>query len=401
MGGVWSIAMSGNTFGHLFRVTTAGESHGPGNVVIVDGVPPGLGIDLPAIEHELARRRPGQSHLVSQRSEQDQVELLSGVLDGRATGAPLAMLIRNEDARSKDYLALANRYRPGHADFTVERKYGLRDPRGGGRASARETVARVAAGAIAKLLLARLGVRVQGWVSQVGPIVARELDPEHVTAEQVESNPVRCPDSDAASRMAALIEAVRADGDSIGGAAVTCAFGVPVGWGAPVFDRLDADLAKALMSLPAVKGVEVGAGFGVAAARGSEVNDTFVPYPARGPGAVTTLTNRHGGVLGGISSGLPIITRCAVKPPSSLPREQPTVDREGRPTTVATAGRHDPCVLPRFVPVAEAMVAIVLADHALRQAAVRGFDRVLAGGGDDARDDLGGELAGYEGTSAP
>lgn len=366
--------MSGNTFGHLFRVTSAGESHGPGNVVIIDGVPPGLEIDERAIERELDRRRPGQSKLVSQRAESDRAEILSGVFEGRATGTPLAILVRNEDARSKDYTRQKDVYRPGHADFTYDRKFGFRDHRGGGRSSARETVARVAAGAVAKLLLARLGVRVVGWVQQVGSVTAPACDPRQVTEQAVEQTPVRCPDPATAERMIALIEEVRREGDSIGGAALVCALGVPAGWGEPVFDRLDADLAKALMSLPAVKGIEIGAGFDVAQARGSQNNDIFVPAPdapdsERGPRAVTTLTNRHGGVLGGISSGLPIVARCAVKPTSSLPREQPTVDRAGKRATIATTGRHDPCVLPRFVPMAEAMVALVLADHALRQAA--------------------------------
>ena len=362
--------MGGSSFGEILRITTAGESHGPGNVVIVDGLPAGLPLEPEVISHDLARRRTGQSSLVSQRSEPDVPEILSGVFEGHTTGTPVAILIRNADARSKDYSDLARLYRPGHADFTYDAKYGRRDWRGGGRSSARETVARVAAGAIAKVLLARYGVRVTAWVSQVGDVRAEIADPAAVREEDVEANAVRCPDPEAASRMEALIEAMRKDRDSIGGASQVVATGVPAGWGEPVFDKLKADLAKALFSLPAVLGVEYGAGFDVVTARGSENNDRFVARE----GAITTETNRHGGMLGGISSGQPIVLRCAVKPTSSIPREQPTVTSEGDEAAVSVRGRHDPCVLPRFVPMAEAMVALVLADHALRHEARRALE---------------------------
>jgi len=360
--------MAGNSFGQALRITTAGESHGPGNVVIIDGVPPGLPLDSDDLARDLARRRPGQSSLVSQRGEPDHPRILSGVFEGETTGTSIAIVIDNHDPRPRDYAALRDRYRPGHADFTFDAKYGRRDHRGGGRSSARETNVRVAAGAVAKKLLARAhGVRIVGWVDQVGDVVAELPAPEEVTLEQVEASPVRCPDPAAAGRMIALIEAVRAARDSIGGRATICATGVPAGWGEPVFDKLKADLGKALFSLPAVLGVEYGAGFAVVTARGSENNDPFSVKNGR----IETRGNRHGGMLGGISSGMPIVLRCAVKPTSSLPREQETVTRDGMPTTIATKGRHDPCLLPRFIPMAEAMVAIVLADHMLRQRSLR------------------------------
>ena len=367
--------MSGSSFGRLFRVTTAGESHGPGNVVIVEGCPPGIPLDAATLQVELDRRKPGQSAVTTQRKEADEDEILSGVFEGETTGTPIAVLVRNADQRSKDYSNVADRYRPGHADFTFDAKYGRRDYRGGGRSSARETVARVAAGAIAKQLLARgFGGEVLGYVRKVGPIEA--VVPVDVTLEQVERLPdgspniVRCPDPAAAARMVELIKAVRKDQDSIGGVAEIVARGVPAGLGEPVFDKLKADLAKALFSIPAVMGVEVGAGFEVADLRGSENNDLFV----NDAGRTRTRTNRHGGMLGGISSGMPIVLRAAVKPTSSLPRPQETVTRAGEATTVQTFGRHDPCLLPRFVPIAEAMVAMVLADHWIRQRAVRPFD---------------------------
>ena len=336
--------MPGSSFGQMFRVTTAGESHGPGNVVIVDGCPPGVPLDVSDLEAELARRKPGQSKLTTQRKEDDAPEILSGVYEGRTTGTPIAILVRNTGQRGRDYDALAELYRPGHADHTYDAKYGLRDPRGGGRASARETVARVAAGAIAKKVVAgAFGGRVVGWVSEVGDVVASVGGPEKVRLEDVEKNAVRCPDEAAALRMAALIDEVRKDRDSIGGVATICATGVPAGLGEPVFDKLKADLGKAILSIPAVLGVEYGGGFASARLRGSQ-----------------------GGILGGISSGMPIVLRAAVKPTSSIAREQATVDRHGRPATIKVEGRHDPCVLPRFVPIAEAMVALVLVDHWLR-----------------------------------
>ncbi|HUF06084.1 MAG TPA: chorismate synthase [Candidatus Binatia bacterium] len=360
--------MPGSTFGQIFRVTTAGESHGPGYVVIVDGCPPGLELQEADLQPDLDRRRPGQSSITTQRDEADTAEILSGVFEGRTTGTPIAILIRNRDQRPRDYAEIRDKYRPGHADLTFDAKFGVRDYRGGGRSSARETSVRVAAGAIAKKLLRqRHGVAIVGYVRRIGDLEADIHDPTAVSLEQVEATPVRCPDPAMAPRMIELIERLRADADSIGGIAEIVATGVPAGWGEPVFDKLKADLGKALFSLPAVLGVEYGAGFGVARMRGSEANDAFVARE----GAIATETNRHGGMLGGISSGMPIVLRCAVKPTSSLPREQRTVTRSGEATTIATKGRHDPCLLPRFVPMAEAMVALTLADHALRHEAAR------------------------------
>ncbi|MEM6459589.1 MAG: chorismate synthase [Planctomycetota bacterium] len=377
--------MAGSTFGTLFRVTTAGESHGPGNLCIVDGCPPGMDLSADDLVPDLQRRKPGQSRITSPRKEDDTPEILSGVFEGRTTGTPIAVLIRNRDQRSQDYGDIKDKYRPGHADFTFDAKYGFRDYRGGGRSSARETSARVAAGAIAKKLL-RLthGITIVGMVDQVGDVLADIPDPAAVTLDDVEANDVRCPDPDAAARMEQLIKDVRKQQDSIGGAAKIVAKNVPAGWGEPVFDKLRADLGKAVLSLPAVLGVEFGQGFAAAAARGTEHSDTFVPAlgsphadaePRSGeasgnPPKITTATNRHGGMLGGITSGTPIVFRCAVKPTSSIPQDRPTVDRDGSATTLATRGRHDPCLLPRFVPMAEAMTALVLADHLLRQRAV-------------------------------
>jgi chorismate synthase len=357
--------MPGNTFGELFRITTAGVSHGPGYLLIIDGCPPGLPLSVDDLLPDLNRRKPGQSRLTTQRKEGDEPEIWSGVFDGVTDGTSIGVLFRNADQRSADYDDIKDRYRPGHADFTFDAKYGLRDYRGGGRSSARETICRVAAGAVAKKLLAREGISVVGYVKQVGPVVASVPDPTAVTLEQVESTPVRCPDADAAQKMIALIEEVRKDQDSIGGVSELVAVGVPAGLGEPVFDKLKADLAKALLSLPAVTAFEYGAGFGVATARGSENNDVFIPNPDRDP-AIGTRTNRHGGMLGGISSGEPIVCRVAIKPTSSLSRPQPTVTRQGEPTLISTRGRHDPCLLPRFVPMGEAMFALVLIDHLLR-----------------------------------
>lgn len=367
--------MPGNSIGQLFRITTAGESHGPGNVVIVDGVPPGLRLSEDDLIPDLNRRRPGQSHLVTQRKEADIPEILSGVFEGRTTGTSIAILIRNKDQRSRDYSDIRDKYRPGHADYTFDAKYGIRDYRGGGRSSARETTVRVAAGAIAKKLIAEeFGGSVVGCVTQIGNVKASIPSPEAVTPDQVEKLPdgspnlVRCPDPEAVPKMVALIEDVRSDIDSIGGIAQIVATAIPAGLGEPVFDKLKADLGKALFSLPAVMGVEYGNGFACAGLRGSENNDLLTADAQHGVG---TTTNRHGGMLGGISSGQPIVLRAAIKPTSSLAREQPTVTRDGQPTTIATKGRHDPCLLPRFVPMGEAMVALVLADHWLRWKAVR------------------------------
>jgi chorismate synthase len=354
--------MPGNSLGELFRVTTAGVSHGAGYVVIIDGCPPGLSLSEEDLLPDLRRRRPGQSKIVTQRQEEDVPEIWSGVFEGRTDGTPIGILFRNIDQRSHDYSDIKDKYRPGHADYTFDAKYGFRDYRGGGRSSARETVCRVAAGAVAKKLLAQQGIRVLGYVIQVGDVKADVPDPVRVTLEQAEANPVRCPDPAAAQRMIALIEEVRKDQDSIGGICELVATGVPPGLGEPVFDKLKADLAKGLMSLPAVMAFEYGAGFGVATARGSANNDVFVPRPQ----GIGTETNRHGGMLGGISSGAPIVCRAALKPTSSLPKPQRTVTRMGEPTEIVTRGRHDPCLLPRFVPMGEAMMALVLVDHWLR-----------------------------------
>jgi len=368
--------MPGNSFGQSFRITTAGESHGPGNVVIVDGVPPGIPLTVADLQVDLDRRRPGQSKITTQRDEPDEPEILSGVFEGRTTGTSIAILVRNKDQRSKDYSEIKELYRPGHADYTFDAKYGFRDYRGGGRSSARETTVRVAAGVIAKKLIDEaFGGRIVGYVTQVGDIRAAIPDPAAVTLEQVERTPqgelniVRCPDPAAAAQMIALIDECRKDEDSIGGVAEIVATNVPAGLGEPVFDKIKADLAKALFSLPAVLGVEYGIGFGCATMRGSAHNDVFATAAAPNDHEVPqigTLSNRHGGMLGGITSGMPIVLRAAVKPTSSLSREQSTVTRQGAPATIRTKGRHDPCLLPRFVPMAEAMVAIVIADHWLR-----------------------------------
>jgi chorismate synthase len=367
--------MAGNSFGQALRITTAGESHGPANVVIVDGVPPGLALSVEDLLVDLNRRRPGQSSIVTQRNESDAPEILSGVFEGKTTGTSIAILIRNEDQRSKDYGDIRDKYRPGHADYSFDAKYGGRDYRGGGRSSARETTVRVAAGVIAKKILeVECGARVVGYVVQVGDVLADVPAPENVALRDVEQRPdgepniVRCPDPAAAARMISLIEECRKAGDSIGGVAEIVATGVPAGLGEPVFDKIKADLAKALFTLPAVLGVEYGIGFGCASMRGSEHNDYFTADAAAGSQSphIRTTTNRHGGMLGGITTGMPIVLRAAVKPTSSLPIEQPTVTRAGEPTTIQTKGRHDPCLLPRFVPMAEAMVALVLADHWLR-----------------------------------
>ncbi|MCC6680804.1 MAG: chorismate synthase [Phycisphaeraceae bacterium] len=366
--------MPGNTFGQLFRVTTAGESHGPGYVAIVDGCPPGMALSVDDLTPDLQRRRPGQSSVTTQRKEDDAPEILSGVFEGKTTGTPIAILVRNQDQRSRDYSDIKDKYRPGHADYTFDAKYGFRDYRGGGRSSARETAVRVAAGAVAKKLLRlRHNIQILGYVKQIGDVIADVPSPEKVTLEHVESNIVRCPDPRKAQAMIDLIEQVRKQQDSIGGIAELVAVNVPAGWGEPVFDKLKADLGKALFSLPAVMGVEYGVGFACATLRGTQNNDIFTRgehVSAGGPPSITTATNRHGGMLGGMSSGMPIVLRCAIKPTSSLSQPQPTVTTAGESTTITTKGRHDPCLLPRFVPMGEAMLALVLADHMLRQAAI-------------------------------
>ncbi len=349
----------------LFRVTTFGESHGPAIGVVVDGCPPRMPLDLAQVQAELDRRRPGQSRLVSQRKESDQVEVLSGLSDGVTLGTPIAMMIRNQDARSKDYEDISRAYRPSHADYTYDAKYGIRATAGGGRASARETAGRVAAGAIAQQLLAQRGVTIVAWVDEVQDIAAT-VDEQTITRAMVDVNDVRCPDAEAAAKMIERIERARKDGDSVGGVVRAVARGVPAGWGEPVFDKLEADLAKAMMSIPAVKGVENGDGFAGTKLTGSEHNDLFY---RKDDGAIGTRTNRSGGVQGGISNGEPITLRIAFKPTATIMRPQDTVDPDGNPTVLQPKGRHDPCVLPRAVPIVEAMFALVLADHALRQAA--------------------------------
>jgi len=359
--------MPANTFGERFRVTTAGVSHGPGYLCIIDGCPAGLPLSVDDLLPDLRRRRPGQSKLVTQRDEADFPDIWSGVFEGKTDGTPIGLSFRNEDSRSADYGDIKDKYRPGHADYTFDAKFGFRDYRGGGRSSARETVCRVAAGAVAKKLLASEGVRVVGYVKQIGDVIAEVPDPAGVTLYDVEANPVRCPDPAAAERMIALIEEVRKDRDSIGGISELVAVGVPPGLGEPVFDKLKADLAKAMLSLPAVTAFEYGNGFAVATMRGSANNDAFVPRD----GKVATESNRHGGMLGGISSGMPVVCRVAVKPTSSLPQPQKTVTRSAEPTEIITKGRHDPCLLPRFVVMGEAMMALVLVDHWLRHKTTR------------------------------
>jgi chorismate synthase len=352
--------------GVLFRATTFGESHGGGVGVIVDGCPPRIPLDADLVQRDLDRRRPGQSRLVTQRDEADAVEILSGVQDGATLGTPIGMVVRNRDQRPGAYDHLAEVYRPSHADYTYEAKYGVRATSGGGRASARETVGRVAAGAVARSLLATVDVEVLAWVSSVHRIDAK-VDHETVTVEQVESTPTRCPDPEAAGEIEAAIESARADGDSLGGIVTCVARGVPPGLGEPVFDKLEADLAKAIMSLPATKGFEVGSGFASTQMTGREHNDPFVPGP---DGRPRTLTNHSGGIQGGISNGELIVVRAAFKPTATIASEQQTVTRDGTPTTLAARGRHDPCVLPRAVPMVEAAVLLVLADHLLRQRAI-------------------------------
>ncbi|MCM8532460.1 MAG: chorismate synthase [Lentisphaeraceae bacterium] len=355
--------MAGNSFGQLFRITTAGESHGRGNVVIIDGCPPGIDFSEEDIQPDLDRRRPGQSSITTQRKEDDLATILSGVFEGKTTGTSIAIMVPNQDQRSKDYSNIKDKYRPGHADYTFDKKYGFRDYRGGGRSSVRESVSRVAAAALGKKILAQYGISVVGYVKQVGDIVAHVEDPTKVTMEQVEKNDVRCPDQDIAEEMKALIKKVRSEQDSIGGVSEIVATGVPAGLGEPVFDKLKSDFAKGIMSIPGVTAYEYGAGFAVATMRGSENNDIFYKENAD---TVSTKTNNHGGMLGGISSGEPIVIRAAVKPTSSLSRPQPTVDSSGKETELSTKGRHDPCLLPRFVPIGEAMIILVLTDHILR-----------------------------------
>jgi chorismate synthase len=354
-----------NSFGHLFRITTWGESHGGGVGVVVDGCPPRLKLSEADIQPDLDRRRPGQSKIVTPRKETDTVQILSGTFEGKTLGTPISLWVKNEDARSEAYTEMATKFRPSHADYTYFAKFGIRAWPGGGRTSARETIGRVAAGAIAKKILReRFGVEVLAYVKQVQKLVA-EVDPETVKAKQIESNIVRCPDAAAAPKMIRLIEKMRREGNSVGGIVEGAARGVPPGWGGPVFDRLEADLAKAMLSLPASKGFDIGSGFDGILLTGLEHNDAF---RMKG-GQVRTVTNRSGGIQGGISNGETIYFRVAFKPVATVMHEQDTVDVQFKNTTLKGRGRHDPCVLPRAVPMVEAMTALVLVDHALRQQA--------------------------------
>lgn len=349
--------MSGNTFGRLFTVTTCGESHGPALAAIVDGCPPGLALSEADIQKDLDRRRPGQSPHTTQRRESDTVEILSGVFEGLTTGAPIGLLIRNEDQRSRDYEEIRDRFRPGHADYTYLMKYGMRDFRGGGRSSARETAMRVAAGAIArKYLHGKLGITIRGYLAQMGAIFIEPRD-----WEEIDRNPFFCPDVAKVPELADLIEQLRREGDSVGARINVLARGVPAGLGEPVFDRLDADIAHAMMGINAVKGVEIGAGFASVAQKGSEHRDEISPQGF--------LSNNAGGVLGGISTGQDIVVSVALKPTSSIRKPGRTVNLAGEPVEVVTKGRHDPCVGVRATPIVEAMLALVLMDHALRQRA--------------------------------
>ena len=356
-----------SSFGTLFRISTWGESHGGGVGVVVDGCPPRLTLAVEEIQRDLDRRRPGQSRLTTPRQEEDRAEILSGIFEGQTLGTPIGILVRNKDARPEAYASMKDVFRPSHADYTTEAKYGVRNWQGGGRASARETIGRVAAGAIARKLLATAaGVEVLGWVKRVHEVEAK-IDPEEVTLEAVEATPVRCPEPSAAQEMIERIDAARRRGDSLGGVVECVARGVPPGLGEPVFDKLEAELARALMSLPASKGFEIGSGFEGTRLTGIEHNDPFVPGE---DGRPRTASNRSGGVQGGISNGESIVLRVAFKPTATISQAQRTVNREGEATVLEAQGRHDPCVLPRAVPMVEAMVCLVLADHWLRQRAV-------------------------------
>jgi len=357
-----------NTFGQIFRLTTFGESHGEAIGGVVDGMPAGIMMDVDFIQQELNRRRPGQSHITTSRQEQDQVELLSGVFEGKSTGCPIGFIVRNTNQHSDDYDNMRNLFRPSHADYTYTYKYGARDHRGGGRSSARITISRCVAGAMAKLALRQLGIRVTAYTSQVGSI-ALEGDYTHYNLDLIESNIVRCPDADKANEMIRLIEEVKAAGDTIGGVITGVIQGCPAGLGEPEFGKLHAQLGAAMLSINAVKGFEYGEGFAGVTMRGSEQNDTFLPN-SLSEGSIpklTTATNHSGGIQGGISNGQDICFRVAFKPVATLLREQDTVDIAGNKTTLKARGRHDPCVLPRAVPVVEAMAAMVILDHFLLQ----------------------------------
>ncbi|WP_018617783.1 chorismate synthase [Spirosoma luteum] len=357
----------GSTYGKLFKISTFGESHGPGIGVIIDGCPAGLSVDTEFIQHELDRRKPGQSRITTQRREADEFEVLSGLFDGRTQGTPIALLIRNTDQRSKDYGHIAEQFRPSHADYTYQTKYGSRDYRGGGRSSARETAARVAAGAIAKLLLQQQGVQINAYVSQVGTLKLEKPYTE-LNLALAEENAVRCPDPDMAEQMFQYIDEIRKRGDSVGGVVDCVMTGVPAGWGEPVFDKLHAELGKAMLSINAVKGFEYGSGFAGAELFGSQHNDEFYTDTE---GRVRTKTNHSGGIQGGISNGETIYFRTAFKPVATIMQDQDSVDVHGQPVIVSGKGRHDPCVVPRAVPIVEAMAALVLADMHLRNKVAR------------------------------
>lgn len=361
-----------STYGILFKLSTFGESHGAGIGVVIDGCPAGLTFDADLIQQDLDRRKPGQSRITTQRREADEFEVLSGVFEGKTQGTPIALLIRNTDQRSKDYSHISEQFRPSHADFTYQTKYGSRDYRGGGRSSARETAARVAAGAVAKMLLAQQGVHIQAYVSQVGPLKL-EKPYQELTLALAEENAVRCPDPEMAERMFAFIDDTRKKGDSVGGVVDCVITGVPVGWGEPVFDKLHAELGKAMLSINAVKGFEYGSGFAGTALFGSQHNDEFYTETQTGDqaGRVRTKTNHSGGIQGGISNGEDIYFRTAFKPVATIMQDQDSVDVHGQPVTVSGKGRHDPCVVPRAVPIVEAMAALVLADMYLRDRSAR------------------------------
>ncbi len=354
--------MAGNIFGKHFTINTFGESHGDSIGVVIDGCPAGLSIDLAYIQQQLDKRKPGQSNITTQRKESDTVNVLSGVFEGKSLGTPICLTIKNEDARPEDYSEIKSTYRPSHADYTWEQKYGLRDYRGGGRSSARETAARVAAGTIAQLLLKQYGVSITAYVSQVGRLKL-EKPYQQLDLNNTETNIVRCPDPEMAAQMIALIEDTKAKGDSLGGVVSCVVQGCPVGLGEPVFDKLPADLAKAMLSINAVKGFEIGSGFDGVELYGSEHNDVF---DTDADGKIITTTNHSGGTQGGISNGMDIYFNVAFKPTATIMKEQQTVNTDGANTTLKAKGRHDPCVVPRAVPIVEAMAALVLADHLLR-----------------------------------
>lgn len=359
--------MAGNSFGEIFRITTFGESHGKAIGVVIDGCPSGLVIDTEFIQHELDRRKPGQSAITTQRKEPDTFEILSGVFEGKALGSPIAVIIKNEDQKSEDYAHLKEAYRPSHADFTYEIKYGTRDYRGGGRASARETAARVIAGAIAKQFIRQTGIEIAAYVSGIGKIKL-EKNYSELDLAQADSNIVRCPDAATANKMIELIQDTRAKGDTAGGV-ITCVIkGCPVGLGEPVFDKLHAELGKAMLSINAVHGFEYGSGFAGTEKYGSENNDTFFSTPEN---KIETKTNFSGGIQGGISNGMDIYFNVAFKPVATIMQAQASVDKEGHDVEVKGKGRHDPCVVPRAVPIVEAMAAIVIADHLLRHRATQ------------------------------